>query len=67
MQNPPQKKFRQCSIVFKKSGVLFEKLKTLTSSNYHELNIFFAEILHMFPAYHGLQKGDRDFFGLFRS
>ena len=33
MQNPTQK-FRQCSIVFEKPGILPENLKTLTSSNY---------------------------------
>ena len=31
MQNPIQK-FRQSSIIFKKPGILFENLKTLTSS-----------------------------------
>ena len=34
MQNPIQK-FRQSSNVFEKPGILSEKLKTLTSSNYH--------------------------------
>ena len=33
MQNTKQK-FRQMSIVFEKPGILFENLKTLTSSNY---------------------------------
>ena len=34
MQNPIQK-VRQSSIVFEKPGILSEKLKTLTSSNYN--------------------------------
>ena len=34
MQNPMQK-YRQSSIVFEKPGLLSEKLKTLTSSNYN--------------------------------
>ena len=33
MQNVIQK-FRQSSIVFEKSGILLENLKTLTNSNY---------------------------------
>ena len=33
MQNPIQK-FRQNSIVFEKPGILYEKVKALTSSNY---------------------------------
>ena len=37
MQNPIQK-FRQSSIIFKKPGILFENLKTLTSS---KCGIFF--------------------------
>ena len=36
MKNPI-KKFRQSSIVFEKPGILSEKLKTLTSSNYHRV------------------------------
>ena len=36
MQNPIQK-FRQKSIVFEKPGILSEKLKTFTSSNYNKL------------------------------
>ena len=37
-------KLRQTCLISKKPGFLSEKLKTLTSSNYHSL-IFFAEIL----------------------
>ena len=64
MQNPIFK-IRQSFIISKKSGHLSEKLKTLTSSNYHrELNTF-AEILHSFPTYKCLQKVVWDFFILF--
>ena len=56
-------KFRQSSVVFEKPGILPEKLKTLTSSNYHSvLSICFAENSHTFPTYQCLQKGVRDFF-----
>ena len=34
MQNP-KKKFRQTSVVSEKPGILSEKLKTWTSSNYY--------------------------------
>ena len=61
MQNPIQK-FRQSSIVFEKSGFLSEKLKTLTSSNYHRVLMFFAETSHTFPFYQCLQRGVQDFF-----
>ena len=47
MQNVIQK-FRQSSTVFEKPGILPEKLKTLTSSNYHRVDIF-VEFLHRFP------------------
>ena len=56
MENP-MKKFRQNSIVFEKPGTLSEKLKTLTSSNYHRVKYFFIEILHAFPTYQCLRKG----------
>ena len=39
MQNTIQK-FRQSSIVFEKPGILSENLKTLTSSNYTDLELF---------------------------
>ena len=61
MRNPIQK-FNQSSIVFEKPGFLSEKLKTLTSSNYHRVQIFFAETSQTFPTYQCLQKGDRDYF-----
>ena len=41
-------KLRESSIISEKPGYLSEKLKTLTSSNYHRV-VFFAEILHTFP------------------
>ena len=66
MQNPIQR-FRQSSIVFEKLDILSEKVKTLTSSNYHRVQYFFAETSHTFPTYQCLQKGARDFFILFRS
>ena len=43
MQNLIQK-FRQSSIVFEKPGFLSEKLKTLTSSNYHRVQYFFLKL-----------------------
>ena len=33
-----------------KPDYLSEKVKILTSSNYHRVQYFFAEILHTFPA-----------------
>ena len=42
MQNTIQK-LRQNSIVFEKPGILPEKLKTLTSSNYPTFQYFFAK------------------------
>ena len=55
MQNIIQK-FRQSSIVFEKPGILSENLKTLTSSNYPEVQYFFAEASHTFSAYKCLQN-----------
>ena len=66
MQNAIQK-FSQSSIIFEKLGILSENLKTLTSSNYPNSSIFFAETSHTFPTYQCLQKGVWDFFILFRS
>ena len=43
MQNPIQK-FRRNSIVFEKPGILSEKLKTLTSSNYHRVQYFLLKL-----------------------
>ena len=42
MQNLVQK-FRQCSIVFEKPGILSENLKTLMSFDYPTVQCFFAE------------------------
>ena len=44
MQNVIQK-FRQSSIVFEKPGILSEKLKTLTSSNYPTVQYFLLKLL----------------------
>ena len=66
MQNIIQK-FRQSSIVFEKAGILFQNLKTLTSSNYPTVQYFFAKTSHTFSTYQCLQKGVWDFFILFRS
>ena len=46
MQNTIQK-FRQSSIVFEKPGFLSEKLKTLTSSNYHRVQYIFRNFVHV--------------------
>ena len=43
MQNPI-KKFRQSSIVFEKPSFLSEKLKTLTSSNYHRVQYLLLKL-----------------------
>ena len=43
MQNTIQK-FRQSSIVFEKSGILSENLKTLTSSNYPTVQYFLLKL-----------------------
>ena len=45
----PVPKFIQSTIIYGKPGYLSKKLKTLTSSNYHKVKYFFAEILHTFP------------------
>ena len=37
-------KFRQSSIVFEKPGILPEKLKTLTSSNYATVQYFLLKL-----------------------
>ena len=47
MRNPIQK-FRQGSIVFEKPGFLSEKLKTLTSSNYHRVQYFLLKLATRF-------------------
>ena len=43
MQNTMHK-FRQSSIVFEKPGILPEKLKTLTSSNYATVQYFLLKL-----------------------
>ena len=43
MRNPIQK-FRQSSAVFEKPGFWSEKLKTLTSSNYHRVQYFWLKL-----------------------
>ena len=64
MRNPIQK-FRQHSTVLEKPGILPEKLKTLTSSNYHRVYYFLLKFLRAFPSQQILQKRVRDF-SLFR-
>ena len=64
MQNTIQK-FRQGSIVFEKSGILSENLKTLTSSNYPAVQYFLLKLRTRFLFHQFLQKGVRDFFFFF--
>ena len=47
MQNPIQK-FRQSSIAFEKLGILFRKLKTLTSSNCRRVEYFLLKFYTRF-------------------
>ena len=62
MQNPIQK-FRQSSIIFEKSGIFSENLKTLTSfENLPYSSLFFPETFHTLPTYQYLKNGVRDFF-----
>ena len=66
MRNTIQK-FRQSSIVFEKPDILFENLKTLTSSNYPKVQYFLLKLRTRF-----LLTGQKDkrmcgvFFILFR-
>ena len=46
MQNPLPK-FKESSIISEKPGYLSEKLKTLTSSNYHRFNNFYCNFAHI--------------------
>ena len=46
MQNAIQN-FRQSSIVFEKSGILSENLKTLMSSNYPTVQYFLLNFAHV--------------------
>ena len=47
MQNAIQK-FRQCSIVFEKPGILSRNLKTLTSYNYLTVQYFLLKLRNVF-------------------
>ena len=60
MQNPIQE-FRQSFTVFEKPGILSEKLKTLTSSNYHKVEYF----LHKFCTRFLLNNVYKRVFGIF--
>ena len=64
MQNPI--KNLEILITFEKPGILPEKLKTLTSSNYHGVDYLFTSILHTSPT-HCLQNGACDLFYFFGS
>ena len=59
MQNPLQK-FRQSSIFLEKPGILSEKLKTLTSSNYPTVQYFLLKVCTRFLLAN--VKGCVDFF-----
>ena len=65
MQNTIQK-FRQSSIVFEKSGILSENLKTLTSSNYPTVQ-FFLKLYRLFLLSNVYKGVYGIFFLLFRS
>ena len=60
-------KVRQNSIVFEKLGILSEKLKTLTSSNYYQVQYFSLKFCTFFPFINVYKKGFRDILILFRS
>ena len=60
MQNPI--KNLEILITFEKPGILPEKLETLTSSNYHEVEYLFTSILHTSPTHQCLQNGACDLF-----
>ena len=59
MKSPIQK-FRQSFIIFNKSGILCEDLKTLASSNYPTVQYFLLK-LRTLPTYQCLRKGVQDF------
>ena len=65
MQNTIQN-FRQRSIVFEKLGILSEKLKTLTSSNYPTVQYFLLKLRTRFLLTN-VYKGVWDFFISIRS
>ena len=60
MQNPVQK-FRQSSIVFQNPGILFENLKTLTSSNYPTVQYYLPKLCTHVP----LTNVYKSVFGIF--
>ena len=66
MQNSTQK-FRQSSIVFEKPGILSEKLKTLTSSNYNRVYHFLLKLWTHFRLTNVCKRLFGIFFILFRS
>ena len=66
MQNTKQK-FRQMSIVFEKPGILFENLKTLTSSNYPTVQYFLLKLRTRFLLTNVYKRVCGVFFNLFRS
>ena len=66
MQNPIQK-FRESSIVFEKPGILSEKLKILTSSNYPTVQYFLLKLRTRFLLTNVYKSVCGIFFILFRS
>ena len=58
MQNFIQK-FRQSSIVFEKPGILYEKLKTSTSSNYHRVQCFLPKLRKHFLITNAHKSNDK--------
>ena len=61
MQNPIQK-FRQNSIIFEKPAFLSQKLKTLTSSNYHGVQYFSLKLCTRFLLINVYKRVFRGFF-----
>ena len=55
-------KFRQSSIVFKKSGFLPEKNEDFDEPQSPQSSIFSAETSHTLPTYKCLQKGTQNIF-----
>ena len=66
MQNPIPK-FRQSSIISERPEYLSEKLKTLTSSNYHRIQYFLLTFCTRFQVYNAYERVFGIFFILFRS
>ena len=60
-------KFIQSSIVFEKPGILFENLKTLTSSNYPTVQYFLLKLRTRFLLTNFYKRVCEIFFVLFRS